>query len=146
MEDLLRLAEAIARVAHKNQFDKCGVPYINHPKTVSEFCNTIEGKIVGWLHDVVEDTHVTIDSLRNLGFPDNILEALRCVTKEEGYDEAEYYERIKNNQIAKEVKLADLKHNSDLSRIPEDAKKELREKLQKKHDIYLTKIEYLKGM
>ncbi len=144
MKDLLNLSKAIAIVAHKDQVDKGGHPYINHPETVSRFCSSIEGKIVGWLHDVVEDTPITLETISNLGFPDTIVEALRCVTKEEGYDEDEYYARIKNNPIAKEVKLADLKHNSDLSRIPSDASEDLKKKMIKKHEKYLMKIKYLK--
>lgn len=143
MENFLKLAEAIATVAHEGQVDKGGHPYINHPRTVSSFCTTIEGKIVGWLHDVVEDTPITINTLRNLGFNEEILEALRCVTKEDGYNEDEYYLRIKNNSIAKEVKLADLKHNTDLSRIPADMDEAFKEKMMKKREKYLKRIEYL---
>ena len=136
---LLELAKSIAVVAHENQFDKSGRPYINHPETVAAYCETTYAKIVGWLHDVVEDTPVTLEALKLLGFDDFLLEALRCVTKEEGYDEKEYYARIKANPIAREVKLADLKHNIDLSRL-----KNITEKDIKRNEKYKANIEYLK--
>lgn len=134
--ELLALAEKIARVAHEKQVDKAGVPYINHPMTVSSFCQSIDAKIVGWLHDVVEDTPVTFECLKLLGFDDYLIEALRCVTKEDNYDETEYYTRIKNNEIARQVKLADLTHNLDFSRIPQNASEELKTKMLNKHKKY----------
>ncbi len=143
MEELLKLAEKIATKAHTGQMDKVGVEYINHPRTVSSMCVSIEAKIVGWLHDVVEDTDVTFEDLRNSGFPENILEALRCVTKEENYQLDEYYLRIKKNELAREVKLADLTHNSDLSRIPESVSEEFKNKMIKKHKQYMLYKEYL---
>lgn len=141
---LLNLAEAIATVAHEGQVDKAGVGYIHHPETVSAFCMTTYGKIVGWLHDVVEDTNVSLDDLRHLGFDEFLVEAVRCVTKEEGYVEDEYYHRIKYNPIAKEVKLADLKHNTDLSRIPADADEKLKSRMIKKNAKYRLYEAYLR--
>ena len=140
---LLKIAEEIATVAHKGQVDKAGVDYINHPRTVASMCNSIDAKIVGWLHDVVEDTDVTFEDLKNSGFPENILEALRCVTKEENYQLDDYYLRIKKNELAKEVKLADLTHNSDLSRIPETMSEELKNKMKQKYQKYVLYKKYL---
>ena len=143
-EQLLRLAEEIATKAHEGQLDKTGVPYIEHPRTVSSFCNSIEGKIVGWLHDVIEDTDVTIEDLRSQGFDEFLLEALDCVTKPEtGYDEDAYYERIKKNALAKEVKLADLKHNSDMSRMPGGLSEQQYQKWIKRKEKYAEHIVYL---
>ena len=145
-EELLVLAEEIATKAHRGQVDRAGVPYIYHPRTVAANCTSIYGKIVGWLHDVVEDTEVTMEDLRQQGFDEFLLEALDCVTKpKKGYNEAVYYERIKNNELAKEVKLADLRHNSDVSRIPQNISPEQREKMMKKKEFYLSKIEYLQA-
>ncbi len=145
-KQLLLLAQEIATKAHEGQVDKAGVPYIHHPKTVASFCSSIQGKIVGWLHDVVEDTDVTMDDLRAQGFDEELLEALDCVTKPEtGYDERVYYERIKANPLAKEVKLADLKHNSDMSRIPEGLSKEQHAKWIRRKEKYLEHIAYLKA-
>ena len=114
MNDLNKALE-IATKAHKGQFDKAGKEYINHPITVSSRCITLESKIVGLLHDVVEDTDITLDYLKEF-FSEDIIEAIRLVTKVEPLDINEYYKNIKNNHIAREVKLADLSHNMDLSR------------------------------
>ncbi|MGN0160232.1 MAG: GTP pyrophosphokinase [Lachnospiraceae bacterium] len=106
-------AQQIAYNAHQGQVDENGVPYILHPTTVSARCNSMAGKIVGMLHDVIEDTNVTYDDLRKEGFPEFIIEAIRCVTKEKNYDTKEYFERIKANSIAREVKYQDLIHNTE---------------------------------
>ena len=143
-EQLLLLAQEIATKAHEGQVDKAGVPYINHPQTVSSFCESMPGKIVGWLHDVVEDTDVTIEDLRAQGFDEFLLEALDCVTKPKiGYDEDVYYERIKGNALAKEVKLADLKHNTDMSRMPQGLSQEQYAKWMERKAKYRSHIEYL---
>ena len=143
-EELLKLAEEIATKAHDGQLDKAGVAYIYHPRTVASYCSSIYAKIVGWLHDVIEDTHVTIDDLRERGFDEFLLEALDCVTKpKEGYNEDIYYERIKKNALAKEVKLADLKHNSDMARIPTGISEEEYKKWVARKEKYLTHIRYL---
>lgn len=143
-EHLLHLAEEIATKAHEGQVDKAGVPYINHPRTVSSFCESMPGKIVGWLHDVVEDTDVTIADLRGQGFDEFLLEALECVTKPKvGYNEEVYYERIKKNALAKEVKLADLKHNSDISRVPSGLSEQQYERWMKRKEKYAGHIAYL---
>ena len=143
MKNKIKLAEQIATEAHAGQVDKAGVAYINHPRTVSSMCNSEAAKIVGWLHDVVEDTEVTFEDLIEKGFSDEIIEALRCITKEEGYEISEYYTKIKRNIIAREVKLADLTHNSDFSRIPENAPAELKSKMKIKHQKYALYKSYL---
>lgn len=111
----LETALEIAKNAHSGQVDKVGKLYINHPIKVSNLCTTKEAKIVGLLHDVVEDTYVTLDDLKE-HFSSDIIEAIRLVTKTENYDPSEYYLNIKKNKIAREVKMADLTHNMDLSR------------------------------
>ncbi len=144
-ERLLELAEEIATKAHAGQLDKAGVPYIYHPRTVSSYCESIYAKIVGWLHDVIEDTDVTIEDLRSRGFDEFLLEALDCVTKpKQGYDEKMYYKRIKENELAKEVKLADLKHNSDMSRIPSGISEAEYKKWVVRKEKYLEHIRFLK--
>lgn len=145
LANLLLLAEGIARTAHEGQLDLQGVDYIYHPLEVSAKCDTIEGKIVGLLHDVVEDTTITLENLKAIGFDDDLLEALRCVTKEPGYDEAEYYARIKANPIAKEVKLADLEHNGDPNRIRGGLPEEVVAKILKKQKKYNQRKDYLNG-
>ncbi len=123
MKELLIKAKKIAYKAHEGQLDKAGMPYIEHPLVVSSRCRTMDAKIVGALHDVIEDTAVTYEELRKEGFPEYLLEALRCVTKEMDWKEDEYFKRIKENPIAKEVKIQDLLHNLDVNRILDDTDK-----------------------
>lgn len=105
----------IAAKSHKGQYDKAGKDCFFHPLTVSSYCKTNKGKIVGLLHDVVEDTHVTIDELSKV-FDNEITTAIQLLTKTKDFDIKEYYKNIKNNPLAKEVKIADLTHNMDMSR------------------------------
>lgn len=114
---LLIKAKRIAYKAHEGQTDMSGMPYIEHPLVVSYRCGSIDSKIVGMLHDVIEDTDVSYDDLRAEGFPEHIIEAVRCVTKEDGWDEESYFTRIKSNPIAREVKINDLMHNLDEYRV-----------------------------
>src|SRR2546430_1849081 len=82
--DLLDKAIQIATQAHQGQKDRCGQPYIMHPIRVMNRVNGVEEKMVAILHDVVEDTDWTFEQLRKEGFPEQILQALDCVTKREG--------------------------------------------------------------
>lgn len=115
----LQRAIEIATAAHKGQFDKSGKDYIGHPLRVMEMGQTKEEKIVGVLHDVVEDTDWTFEKLANEGFSQEIIAALRCVTKlseNENYDD--FIERVKKNPLAVAVKINDLTDNMDIRRLP----------------------------
>ncbi len=125
----------IATKAHQGQFDKVGNEYINHPIIVSGYCTTNESKIVALLHATVEDTDVTLDYLKQF-FTPNIINAIDLVTKKEGYDIKEYYQNIKKNKIAREVKLADLRHNMDLSRYNGHKITDVEINKTKKYQIY----------
>lgn len=103
--------------AHKEQKDKSGMPYVFHPFHLAEQMQTEETVIVALLHDVIEDTNLTLEDIAKEGFGKEILDALRLLTHEKGVDYKEYVRAIKENPIAKAVKLADLKHNSDVSRL-----------------------------
>lgn len=116
----LEKALAIASFAHAGVWDKNSVPYILHPLTVMSFVSGDDEKIVAVLHDVVEDTDLTLDDLKEFGFDDVIVDAVDAVTKRKGEDYFDYIARVKENPIAIEVKLADLKHNSDPSRFTWD--------------------------
>lgn len=131
MTEKIKLAYAIALVAHKNQYDKVGVPYINHPLTVSNNLETEDEKIVGLLHDVVEDTAVTLDDLR-LFFDKHIIEAIDLLTHKEEDSYMDYLAKIKTNPLALKVKLADLNHNMDMSRFENPTKRDY-ERLEKKY-------------
>ena len=115
----LQRAIEIATEAHKGQFDKSGKDYIGHPLRVMEMGKTEEEKIVGVLHDVIEDTDWTFETLAEEGFSKEVIDALRCVTKlseNENYDD--FIERIKKNPLAVAVKINDLSDNMDIRRLP----------------------------
>lgn len=115
--------------AHKNQVDKSGMPYVYHPFHLAEQMETEDAVIVALLHDVVEDTDYTIDDIKELGFSKRVIEALELMTHDKSVPYMDYVAKIKDNPIAKAVKIADLKHNSDLSRldvVDDKARKELR--------------------
>lgn len=104
--------------AHAGQVDKAGMPYIGHVMRVMQAGKTIDEKIVGVLHDVVEDTTWTFDALLAEGFPVHIVDALRCVTKlsdDEPYEA--FINRVKNNPLAVAVKINDLTDNMDIRRL-----------------------------
>jgi (p)ppGpp synthase/HD superfamily hydrolase len=109
--------------AHKEQYDKGNYPYVFHPYHVAEQMNTEEEIIVALLHDVVEDTNITIEDLSKEGFNSNIIEALKLLTKKtDNYEE--YISKISTNSLAKKIKLIDLKHNMDITRIPNPQEKD----------------------
>ena len=115
----LERAIEIATEAHRGQFDKAGNDYIGHPLRAMAAGKTTEEKIVGVLHDVVEDTDWTFERLAVEGFSGEIIEALRCVTKlseNEPYDK--FIARVKENPLAVAVKLNDLSDNMDIRRLP----------------------------
>ena len=115
----LERAIQIATEAHKGQFDKSGKDYIGHPLRVMEMGKTEEEKIVGVLHDVIEDTEWTFDKLAEEGFSQEVISALRCVTKlseNENYDD--FIDRVKKNPLAVAVKINDLTDNMDIRRLP----------------------------
>lgn len=109
----------IATEAHRGQLDKAGCDYIEHPLRVMAAGKSLDEKIVGVLHDVVEDTNWTFEDLAADGFSAEVIEALRCVTKlseSEPYDK--FIARVKRNPLAVAVKLNDLSDNMDIRRLP----------------------------
>ena len=122
----LERAIQIAVEAHAGATDRGGKAYILHPISVMMRCETDEEKIVAILHDVVEDTDWTFDSLREEGFTETIIEALKTVTKhseDEDYDE--FIQRSLKNEIGRKVKIADLRENLDVTRIGELTEKDI---------------------
>lgn len=119
--------------AHKDQVDKSGMPYVFHPFHLAEQMETENTTIVALLHDVIEDTDYTIDDLKSMGFDKAVTDAVALMTHADDVEYMDYVAAIKNNPIAKAVKLADLRHNSDLSRLDIVDEKALtrREKYQK---------------
>ncbi len=103
--------------AHKDQRDKSGMPYVFHPFHLAEQMETEETTIVALLHDVVEDTDYTIEDLSAMGFSKAVTDAISLMTHADGVEYMDYVKLIKENPIAKAVKLADLAHNSDVTRL-----------------------------
>ncbi|MCL2555637.1 MAG: hypothetical protein FWE03_01280 [Firmicutes bacterium] len=108
----------ITTLAHKNQVDKQGHPYIWHAKIVARLVKNDKAKIAALLHDVIEDSNFTLSDLKEKGISDEVIAAVDCLTKRDGEDELDYYKRIHTSDLAIEVKLADMCHNSDIYRFP----------------------------
>ena len=131
VEELILLAEKVATKAHQDQVDLGNVPYIEHPRMVASLCSSPRAKVIAWLRDVLEDTPMQEEDLVAYGFPTDIIEALRLLTKRPGDDEnyEGYILRLQHHPLAREVKIADLTHNSDITRIPNPTKEDfLRQK------------------
>lgn len=112
----LAKAIAIAAQAHVDQVDKAGQPYILHPLRMMQRLNHPDAQIVAILHDVVEDTPITLDDLRTAGFAVEIVAAVDAVTRRAEERYAQFIERLQDNPLARQVKLADLEDNMDLKR------------------------------
>ena len=103
--------------AHEGQTDKGGLPYVHHPLHVAEQMRDEESTVVALLHDVVEDTDYTLDDIREMGFGDRVVEALSLLTHDEAVPYMDYVRRVAKDPLARAVKLADLEHNSDVTRL-----------------------------
>ena len=112
--------------AHKDQLDKSGLPYVFHPFHLAEQMTEENTVVAALLHDVVEDTPYTFDDLLAMGFGEEVVAALRLLTHDDAVPYMDYVANIKANPIARAVKLADLRHNSDLSRLDTVDEKALR--------------------
>ena len=103
--------------AHAGQVDKSGLPYVHHPLHVAEQMTDENTTVVALLHDVIEDTEYTFDDLEAMDFGDDVMAALRLMTHDDSVPYLDYVRKIKDDPIARAVKLADLEHNSDLTRL-----------------------------
>ena len=124
--------------AHKEQLDKSKMPYVFHPFHLAESMDDEKTTIAALLHDIVEDTEYTFEDLEKMGFESEIIDALKLLTHGENVNYFDYVRKIKENPIAKKVKLADLRHNSNLTRL-EDINDEMLSRVEK----YKTAIELL---
>ena len=132
---LRKKAEIIAKKAHAGQVDKAGEDYFNHPKRVADNFYEDNDIIVALLHDVIEDTDITLEHLKKEGFNDDVLAALDAMTKREGESYDQFIERVKDNPIALKVKMADLRDNMDILRLPVLTEKDL-QRIAKYHKAY----------
>ena len=137
-QSMVDLALSIARQAHEGQLDKAGVDYIEHPIYVASQVKSEKEKAVALLHDVLEDSPVSAEELLIAGLPEEVVTAVKVLTKKPMQDYQAYLETVKKNSLARVVKLADLKHNSDLSRLTSITEKD-RERLKK----YKNAIDFL---
>jgi (p)ppGpp synthase/HD superfamily hydrolase len=134
----LERAIEIAVEAHKGQKDKYGAPYLGHVTRVMNAGETDQERIVGVLHDVVEDTPWTFDDLRREGFSTEIINAVQCLTKKsEDEDYGEFTERVRKNPLAIRVKLNDLRDNMDIRRMTSVTEKDVK-RLNKYLKAYRT--------
>lgn len=124
--------------AHKEQLDKGGMPYVFHPFHLAEQMSTEETVIVALLHDVAEDSQYTLADLKQMGFSQRVVDAVALMTHDDAEPYLEYVAKLRQNPIARAVKLADLRHNSDLSRLAE-----VDEKALKRVQKYAKAIELL---
>ena len=122
--ELTKKAINIAYKAHDGQLDRSGIPYIFHPMHIADQMTTEETCIVAILHDVVEDTDVTLEELKEAGFGEDIIHAIDLLTHRDGVPYLDYVRALKDDPIASVVKLADLNHNSDRSRLSVITKKD----------------------
>ncbi len=121
---MLEKAIQLAVNAHKGQTDKAGQPYLLHLFRVMLSGKTEEEQICGVLHDIVEDTEYTFEYLKSEGLSDEVINALKCVTKKPNEDYDDFIDRISKNPLAIRVKLNDLKDNMNLNRLSEITEKD----------------------
>lgn len=140
--ELTNKALRIAYDAHAGQLDKCGAPYIAHPLHVAEQMDDEASTCVALLHDVVEDSDVTLDDLAR-EFPPEVVEGVRLMTYDPEVDYLDYVRAIRGNPLATKVKLADLAHNSDETRFAGRAVAP--EELERRHRKYAAAQEVLLG-
>lgn len=133
---MIEKAILIATNAHNGQTDKAGKPYILHPLRVMMSVDSMDEKIVAVLHDVIEDTFITIKDIENTGFSSEVVAALDALTRRDGESYERFIVRVMTNRTACIVKLADLEDNMDLSRLSEvtEAAQKRLEKYKKAHE------------
>jgi len=124
--------------AHRDQVDKSGMPYVFHPFHLAEQMTDEVSTTVALLHDVVEDSDCALDDLREMGFCEEVIDAVALMTHDPEVPYMEYVSQIAKNPVARAVKIADLKHNSDLSRLDS-----VDEKILKRREKYLQALALL---
>lgn len=141
LEEQLEQAIKLASINHYGQRDKSNKPYIFHLLYVMNSVNDLNAKIVGVLHDILKDTNITRNDLLNYGFSEDIVIAVEILTKSKNQKYMDYIENIKSDNIARKVKLIDLKHNMDLTRLSEISDEDLK-RTMKYFEAYKKLNEY----
>ena len=130
-------AIALAAQAHQEQYDKAGAPYILHPLRLMLRMRSETDMMAAILHDVVEDTDWTLDKLQQAGFPDEVVQAVECLTHRDQETYEEFIARVMENPIARRVKLADLEDNMDMRRLSTVTEKDV-QRLHKYHRAWVA--------
>ena len=138
LEEQLEQAIKLASIKQYGQKDKANKPYFFHLLYVMNNLDDLNAKIVGVLHDILEDTDITINDLFKYGFSEDIVIAVEILTKSKNQKYMDYIENIKKNYIATKVKLIDLKHNMDLTRLSEISDNDLKRTIK-----YIKAYKYL---
>ena len=145
----LALMLQLCTVGHAEQYDKGGNPYALHPIRVSQYLHTRDFELmcIALGHDLIEDKCkyngelITFQMLRDLGFSERVIEGIRCLTKLPGETLREYIEKVKSNIDAVLVKLADLRHNSDIRRLKGVTEKDIK-RMIKYHELHMELDEF----
>ena len=130
-------AKALATKAHEGQIDKAGLPYRTHPERVASRMENPEAQVIGWLHDTVEDTPITLRDIETTFGPETAA-AVDAISRRDGEPWSDYLDRVAANPMARQVKISDLIDNSNLSRIPHVTLKDVER--QKKYNKALKKL------
>ena len=133
--EMTRKAMNLAYAAHHGQTDRSGVPYVFHPARVAAGFDSEAESCVAWLHDVIEDTDVTLQDIRLAGFGKPVCDALELLTHDKSVPYMDYVARVAQNPVARAVKLADLRDNMDASRMTSVSDKD-RQRLEKYREAY----------
>lgn len=135
---MLNAMLVLATNRHAGQFDRGGLPYILHPLKVMHYLKSDDEELncIAIGHDVVEDTDTSFAELRELGFTDRIINGIAALTKQNGESYEEYKEKVKANSDARKVKMADLRHNSDIRRLKGVTEKDLA-RVERYHRFYI---------
>lgn len=138
MENFIELREKAMQIAinvHREQVDKAGMPYINHPVRVERRCARQEDRLVALLHDTIEDGDIATEYLLLVGFSQEVVDAVLSVSRKRGEDYFEFIQRCKANPIGRRVKICDLEDNMDITRLNQLTEKDI-ERLKKYHKAY----------
>ena len=137
----------IAYARHHGQQDKAGLPYIFHPYHLAEQMEDDEYAVcTALLHDVVEDTGMTFRELEEEGFPAEVIRALKLLTHQDGVPYlGQYIEDIKKDPLARKVKMADLRHNLDATRLPPARTEDERQRNEKRCEKYRRALAFLES-